>query len=132
MVQFTPAFKRFVIAEYAQGKRPNAIFQEAGIPGFLCRPKYTKELVRRWTVIARTHGDAHFDQEERGKHGVTLAKWRDKTQAYATMSDKEKVAFLEAEVEALEHIRVRFQLPPSPHSKAHSSRRRTSATSSVA
>jgi hypothetical protein len=79
------------------------------------------------------HGNTGFDEEHRGKQGVVaLAKWRDHKQAYAAMSDKEKVLFLEAQVEALEYVRAHFQLPPPVHLRMHGYRRRTNAPSSNA
>lgn len=133
MVQFTPAFKRHAVEEYARGIAPRTIFRDAGIPIHLLKQAYPKTTLRKWRTIANTHGGARFDEEHRGKHGVvTLTRWRDCTKAYAAMTDKEKVAFLEAEVEALEYIRTHFQLPPSAHQGAHNSRRRKSATSSAA
>lgn len=133
MVEFTPEFKRRALAEYTRGISPETIFREAGVPALLLKKQYARYALKRWRAIARKHGVARFDTEHRGREGVAaLAKWRDRQKAYAAMSEKEKVRYLEAEVEAMEHIRRRFQLPPSIHSGARSSRRRTNAASSPA
>jgi len=118
-----------VLREYVRGMSPDAIFRNADVPVHLFRPRYARERIKAWRAIAKQHGMEHFDTEQRGKNGVALAQWRDLEKSYAAMSDKEKVAFLEAEVEALKEIRHRFLTPPPSHQESHSSRRRTNASS---
>lgn len=129
-VQFVPSFKKSALEEYDQGRSAERFFRESGVPTHLFKKDYPRKKIKEWRAIARLHGKSRFDSENRGKVGVaSLAKWREKEKAYQAMTDKEKVAFLEAKVESLEHIQVRFQLPPSPHKAAHNSRRRTNAAS---
>lgn len=122
-VQYTADFKRHAISERARGKPPNLIFSEAGIP-YHFEPRYAPDLIKAWRRIAKKYGVAHFDTETRGQAGATnLLRHMDTKRAYQAMTDTEKITYLEARAEALEHIARHFGLPPSIH-KAHSSRRR--------
>lgn len=112
-VQFTADFKRHVLREYVKGKRPNTIFTEAGIPPECLGADYAKKRIRAWRKLADKYGIQHFDAEHRGNRGAALAAWRQKTKAYDTMTKEQKIAYLEAENEALEYVRRHFGLPPS-------------------
>lgn len=130
MVQYTAEFKREVLNTQASGHKPRDVFIRAGIPLEWFGKNYVKTCVRDWRKIAQQHGQDYFDTEHRGREGLPLKQWRDKKRQYDEMSDKEKVVYLEAEVEALEYIRRHFQMPPSIHKTPHSSRRRRSTKSS--
>jgi hypothetical protein len=128
-IQFTPDFKRHVLREYTKGKRPKNIFIEAGIPlGYLGKD-YAKGKIKEWRKLANQHGIEHFSEEHRGNKGAALAAWRQKTKAYDTMTKEQKIAYLEAENEALEYVRRHFGLPPSLRKTSHSSRRRRNTKS---
>lgn len=128
MVQFAPTFKRAALEAYERGISAERFFREMGVPALLLKKDYAADTLRCWRKIAKTHGMSRFGGENRGKCGVAaLAKWRNKQKAYAAMSDKGKVAFLEAQVELLEHIADRFHLPLPLHKGAHDSRRRKNA-----
>lgn len=126
-VQFTADFKRHVLREYAKGKRPDTIFAEAGIP--LLGIDYAKEKTRAWRKLVDKYGTQHFGTEHRGNRGAALAAWRQKTKAYGTMTKEQKIAYLEAENEALEYVRLHFGLPPSLRKVSRSSRRRKNTKS---
>lgn len=129
-VQFTADFKQYVLREYAKGKRPNTIFTEAGIPLAYLGTDYAKEKTRAWRKLVDKYGIEHFGTEYRGSQGAALAVWRQKTKAYGTMTKEQKIAYLEAENEALEYVRRHFGLPPSLRKISHSSRRRRNTKSS--
>ena len=122
-IQFTSDFKRQVLREYAKGKSPDTIFAEAGIPLSCLGTEYTKDRVRAWRKLVDKYGIQHFDAEHRGNRGAALAAWRQKTKAYETMTKEQKIAYLEAENEALEYVRRHFGLPPSLRKLSRSSRR---------
>lgn len=128
-IQFTADFKQHVLREYVKGKRPNNIFADAGIPLSCLGRDYAKGKTRAWRKLADKHGTQHFDAEHRGNHGAALAAWRQKTKVYATMTKEQKIAYLEAENEALEHVRRHFGLPPSLRKISRSSRRRRNTKS---
>ncbi len=123
MVQYTADFKRHAIAERARGKPPRLIWSEAGIP-YHFRPDHAADCISDWRRLREKYGTAHFDTEARGMIGGAnhIRHW-DEKRAYKAMTDAEKIVYLEARTEALEHIARHFGLPPSIH-KAHSSRRR--------
>lgn len=129
-VQFTADFKRHVLREYTKGKRPKNIFIEAGIPlGYLGKD-YVKGKIRAWRKLADKYGIEHFSAEHRGNQGAGLAAWRQKTKAYDGMNKEQKIAYLEAENQALEYVRRHFGLPPSLRETSRSSRRRRNTKSS--
>ena len=123
MVQYTADFKRHAISERTRGKPPRLIFSDAGIP-YHFGPDYAADRISDWRHIAEKHGNEHFDTEARGQVGTaTLLRHMDAKRAYRTMTDTEKITYLEVRTEALEHIARHFGLPPSIQG-AHSSRRR--------
>lgn len=123
MVQYTADFKRHAISERARGKPPRLIWSEAGIP-YHFRPDHAADCISDWRRLAEKHGTAHFDSETRGQAGTAnLLRYMDEQRAYKAMTDAEKIRYLEARQEALEHIARHFGLPPSIH-QARSSRRR--------
>lgn len=128
-IQFTSYFKQQVLREYAKGKSPATIFTEAGIPLPCLGTDYAKEKMRSWRKLVDKYGTQHFDAEHRGNHGAALAAWRQKTKAYETMTKEQKIAYLEAENEALEYVRRHFGLPPSLRKLSRSSRRRRNTKS---
>lgn len=130
-IQFTADFKRQVLREYAKGKRPLGIFTEAGIPLGYLGTDYAKEKIRAWRKVVDKHGPAYLETEHRGNNGVGLAAWRQKMRTYDTMTSEQKVAYLEAENEALEYIRRHFGIPPSLRKLSRSSRRRKNIKSSL-
>ena len=129
-IQFTADFKQHVLREYAKGKRPKVTFVEAGIPLWCLSTDYAKGKVRAWRKLADKYGIEHFGAEHRGNQGAALAAWRQKTKAYDAMTKEQKIAYLEAENEALEYVRRHFGLPPSLRKTSHSSRRRRNTKSS--
>ena len=128
-VQFTADFKQYVLREYAKGRRPDIIFTEASIPLAYLGTDYAKEKTRAWRKLVDKYGIQHFSAEHRGNRGAALAAWRQKTKAYETMTKEQKIAYLEAENEALEYVRRHFGLPPSLRKVSHSSRRRKNTKS---
>jgi hypothetical protein len=113
MVQYTAEFKRHVLEARARGERPRDIFIKAGIPLEWFGEDHVRSRIREWTRRAAKHGLEYFDAEHRGSNGVAVVAYREKKRRYLEMTDKEKVTFLEAENEALEYVRRRFNLPPS-------------------
>ena len=123
MVQYTADFKRHALNERARGKPPRLIWSEAGIP-YHFRPDHAADCVSGWRRLAEKHGSAHFDSDSRGQAGTAnLLRHMDAKRVYEAMTDTEKITYLEARQEALEHIARHFELPPSIH-KEHSQRRR--------
>jgi hypothetical protein len=123
MVQYTADFKRHAIRERAQGMPPRIIFRNAGIPYYF-GPDYAADRINAWKHIAARHGATHFDTDTRGRVGTArLLRHMDEKRAYKSMTDTEKIEYLEARTEALEYIARHFELPPSIH-RVHSSRRR--------
>jgi hypothetical protein len=121
--QYTSEFKKYFLKAVSEGQGASNVFQSVGIPIEWFRSGYASETMRKWRKLARLRGTEHFDQEQRGK-GVKQQS------EYKQMTDKEKVAHLEMKVEALEHVRRHFQLPPAILWKPHSSRRRQNIKSS--
>lgn len=120
-VQYTADFKRHALSERARGKPPRQIWSEAGIPYYFDKD-YSSDRIKDWRRVVQKYGNTHFDQENRGKAGnAGLLRSMDEKRAYKTMTDTEKIVYLEARQEALEYIARHFQLPPSIH---HNSRRR--------
>lgn len=115
MVQYTADFKQCVLIARASGQRPRDLFVEAGIPLHWFAKNHVKQRVRTWSKLVTQNGYEYLSKEHRGRGGLALKQWRDKEMWYKTMTDKEKVGYLEVEVEALEHVRRHFQLPPSIH-----------------
>lgn len=128
-IQFTADFKQHVLREYAKGRRPEDVFANAGIPLMYFGTDYAKEKIRAWRKLVDKYGTQHFEAEHRGNRGAALAAWRQKTKAYGTMTKEQKIAYLEAENEALEYVRRHFGLPPSLRKLSRSSRRRKNTTS---
>jgi len=128
-VQFTADFKQHVLREYAKGRRPEDVFANAGIPLMYLGTDYANEKIRAWRKLVDKYGTQHFEAEHRGNRGAALAAWRQKTKAYGTMTKEQKIAYLEAENEALEYVRRHFGLPPSLRKLSRSSRRRKNTTS---
>ena len=128
-IQFTADFKQHALREYVKGKRPHVIFAEVGIPLTHLGTDYAKEKTRALRKLADKHGIQHFSTEHRGNQGAALAAWRQKTKAYGTMTTEQKIAYLEAENEALEYVRRHFGLPPSLRRVSRSSRRRKNTKS---
>jgi hypothetical protein len=128
-VQFTADFKQHVLREYSKGKRPDDVFASAGIPLMYLGTDYAKEKTRTLRKLADKYGIEHFGTEHRGSQGAALAAWRQKTNAYAIMTKEQKIAYLEAENEALEYVRRHFGLPPSLRRVSRSSRRRKNTKS---
>lgn len=123
MVQYTADFKRHAVSERVRGKPPRLIWGEAGIP-YHFRPDHAADQISDWRRMAQKCGMTHFDNEKRGQAGTAnLLRHMDTKRAYEAMTDAEKITYLEARQEALEHIARHFGLPPSIH-KAHSRRRR--------
>jgi len=123
MVQYTADFKRQAVCERARGTPPRLIWRDAGIP-YHFRPDHAADQVNAWRHIARKYGMARFDSEKRGQAGkVNLLRLREAKCVYDALTDAEKITYLEARQEALEHIARHFGLPPSIH-QTHSSRRR--------
>ena len=113
MVQYTADFKRHVLEARTRGNRPRDIFIKIGIPLEWFGEDHVRCRIRDWTRRAAEHGLKYFDAEHRGCDVVATVAYWEKERRYKEMTDKEKVAFLEAENEALEHVRRRFNLPPS-------------------
>ena len=123
MVQYTANFKRHAVGERARGKPPRLIWREAGVP-YHFRPDHAADQISGWRRLVEKHGTAHFDSEKRGQAGTaTLLRHMDTRRTYKAMTDTEKIKYLEARTEALEHIARHFELPPLILG-AHSSRRR--------
>lgn len=113
MVQYTADFKRHVLEARARKERPRDIFVKAGIPLEWFGEDHVRSRIREWTRQAAKHGLEYFDAEHRGGNGVAVVAYWGKKRRYLEMTDKEKVAFLEAENETLEYIQRHFNLPPS-------------------
>lgn len=120
-VQYTPEFKKYFLKAVSEGQGASNVFQSVGIPIEWFRNGYASETMRKWRKLARMHGEAHLDQEHRGRASQS---------EYKQMTDQEKVAHLEMKVEALEYVRRHFQLPPAILWKPHNSQRRQNTKSS--
>lgn len=113
MVQYTADFKRHVLKARMRGERPRDIFIKSGIPLEWFGKDHVRGRIREWMRRAAKHGLEYFDAERRGGNGIAVAAYREKKRRYREMTDKEKVAFLEAENDALAYIQRRFNLPSS-------------------
>lgn len=129
-IQFTADFKRHALREYTKGKSPKSIFVEAGIPLPCLGKNYAKGKIKAWRKLVNQHGIEYLEVEHRGNKGVGLAAWRQKKKAYDTLTKEQKIAYLEAENQALEYVRRHFGLPPSLRKTSRSSRRRRNTKSS--
>ena len=114
-VQYTPEFKKYFLKAIREGQGANNIFKQAGIAIEWFGKEYAGKRLREWRKLAKEHGEAHFDEEHRGRNSQS---------EYKKMTDEDKVTHLEMKVEALEYVRRHFQLPPAIHWKPHHSERR--------
>ena len=102
-VQFTPEFKLKALKLHDEGMRPAEIFFKLGIEPGLFLLDYPKKCLQRWKKIFEEEGLTGLKGEKRGKK----ATGRPKKEVLKDESDfRERIAYLEAEVDFLKKLRA--------------------------
>ena len=100
-VVFTPEFKESALQQYEAGYTGVEIFLAAGLPEALATYEYTRKAIKRWQETVAAGGTAALYTENRGRNK--------QSNRYERLSDKEKIAYLEAENAFLTALRARQQ-----------------------
>ena len=119
-VSFTPAFKKFAVAESVEkGRRPQDIFITESIPVSVIGSRIPERIVGSWRKIAAARGIEALEKDERGHHSPHSGQKKKSHISEGTMSDKEiiayykaKCAYTEAENAFLAHTRGIPRMPP--------------------
>ena len=119
-VSFTPAFKKFAVAESVEkGRRPQDIFITESIPVSVIGSRIPERSVGSWRKIAAARGIEALEKDERGHHSPHSGKKKKSHTNEGTMSDKEiieyykaKCAYTEAENAFLARTRGIPRMPP--------------------
>ena len=98
-ITFKGEFKLKAIKEYAEGKGPKRIFEERGLTLELLKKHSTFFVgsIADWKRIHKKKGDTGLLEERRGGKGTIKGK----RLKLSNLSDKEKLKYLEAQVEYL-------------------------------
>ncbi|MEK7516336.1 MAG: HTH domain-containing protein [Patescibacteria group bacterium] len=88
-------FKLFAVKRRREGLPPSAIFQEAGFNLALIGKETPKSLVTDWRRVFDAKGPAGLEGDNRGRHS------KGRPPNFSAMSEKEKLKYLEAQVEYL-------------------------------
>lgn len=92
-VTYTKDFKLSTVKKYREGLPPSEIFRQAGLDINMIGRKTPKYCLRRWRNIFREKGEAGLKADGRGQN-----KSGGRPKGMASLTDKEKVKRLEAEV----------------------------------
>jgi len=100
-ITFAPKFKEQAVKQYNEGYSGWDIFLGAGFPEEILNSDLINESLKRWRRTVRLHGTSALQADKRGrpKH----------SSSYDTMTDKEKIAYLEAENAFFVELRARRQ-----------------------
>jgi hypothetical protein len=111
-ITYTPEFKRNALARYKDGETPKMIFAHIPIPRDRFGEDYEYGRIKQWNVLSGHEGTEAFMTERRGRKGMAaLQHYRDRKKLYESLTESQKVQFLEAENEILKDARILF---PSP------------------
>lgn len=119
-VSFTPAFKKFALAENVEkGRRPQDIFITEDIPISIIGSRIPERIVGSWRKIAAARGIEALEKDERGHHSPHSGQKKKSHINEGTMSNKEiieyykaKCAYTEAENTFLARTRGIPRMPP--------------------
>lgn len=98
-ITFAPEFKAQAVQQYDEGYSGWDIFQRAGFPEELLNSTFIAESLKRWRRTVRLRGVAALYEDKRGRPK--------RSASYDAMSDKEKIAYLEAENAFLVALRAK-------------------------
>jgi transposase len=111
-ITYTPEFKRSALARYKDGETPKMIFAHIPIPRDQFGEDYEYDRIRGWKAISGREGKDAFTTERRGRKGMAaLQQYRDRRKLYTSLTESQKVQFLEAENEILKDARILFPAP---------------------
>ncbi len=111
-ILYTPAFKRSALAQYQDGETPKKIFVHIPIPRDRFGEDYEYGRIKAWKAISGREGTEAFTTERRGRKGVAaLQHHRDRKKLYESLTESQKIQFLEAENEILKDARILFPAP---------------------
>ena len=100
-ITFAPKFKEQAVKQYNEGYSGWDIFIGAGFPEEVLNRDLIKESLKRWRRTVRLHGIEALQADKRGRPK--------RSRLYETMTDKEKIAYLEAENAFFVELRARRQ-----------------------
>ncbi len=97
-VSFTPAFKKFAVAEHAdKGRRPQDIFITEGIPVFIIGNDTPQRNVEAWRIKVKEGGGVNaLDEDNRGRNKGRSGRKKKERIDESAMSDKELLAYYKA------------------------------------
>lgn len=100
-VLFTMAFKIKAIHLYLAGTHPDQIFQDAGIPLSLFKPKYPRFCLKRWLEKYRINGEQSLREDGRGSG----TPGRPKKERPEDLTYEELLSLVEIQKGALEELK---------------------------
>lgn len=100
-ITFAAEFKEQAVKQYNEGYSGWDIFHAAGFPAELLNPTFITESLKRWRRTVRLSGVRALYKNKKGRPK--------RSASYKAMSDKEKIAYLEAENAFLVELRARRQ-----------------------
>ncbi len=96
-VSFTPAFKKFAVAENIEkGRRPQDIFITEGIPVSVIGSRIPERIVSSWRKIVATRSIEALEKDGRGRQKVRDGRKKKDHVDESTMSDKDIIAYYKA------------------------------------
>lgn len=109
---YNPEFKSKALTRYGDGETPKMIFADIPIPRDRFGEDYEYGCIRAWKAISVREGTDAFTTERRGRKGMAaLQQYRDRKKLYASLTESQKIQFLEAENEILKDARILFPAP---------------------
>jgi transposase len=111
-IMYTPAFKKRALIQYTDGAPPKSIFAHIPIPRDRFGEDYEYGRIKAWKAISGREGTEAFTTEQRGRKGMAaLQHHRDRKKLYESLTESQKIQFLEAENEILKDARILFPAP---------------------
>lgn len=96
-VSFTPAFKKFAVAESVEkGRRPQDIFITEGIPVSIIGNRIPERIASSWRKIVATRGVEALEKDGRGRPKAQDKRKKKERINESTMTDKEIIAYYKA------------------------------------
>ena len=119
-VSFTPAFKKFAVAENVEkGRRPQDIFITEGIPVSIIGSRIPERVAGSWRKIIETYGVEALEKDGRGRKRMPEGRKKKERIDESAMTDQEiiryykaKCAYTEAENAFLARTRGIQRMPP--------------------
>jgi hypothetical protein len=96
-VSFTPAFKKFAVAESVEkGRRPQDIFITEGIPVSIIGSRIPERCVSVWRNVVVTRGIDALEEDRRGRPATRSGRKKKERIDEDAMTDKELIAYYKA------------------------------------